>query len=302
MNNALILLNLVFLLNMIEAKLNMNYKALLQSSIDSNLENYLLKLNECNEKFCEVAVHDIRVSIRRFLTLLSMLRFITNIHLTSEISLLLKEQLRFFNPLRDIQVQLLKVQQLVYKHPVLYKYYHYLLVSEEEYIPFLKNELLAFDVNFFNKLILNLKMEFDKFFASNNENKIIPEDIACLRFNNVIARYNNASPQDVGSIHKIRLSFKKFRYTMEIIQPLKNIPTEDYLEMSNFQTLLGTIQDHTVFLRKMKEFAESQYQVSKEMFKPVEEEQFLERERHIDDFFKNFNKFYDLWKPEYLTN
>jgi CHAD domain-containing protein len=165
----------------------------------------------------------------------------------------------------------------------------------------LKNELKAFDVNFFSKLISNLKSESENYLSSPLNQKISPNEIACMRFNGVISRFKLAKQDNVGSIHKVRLSFKKFRYTMEIIQPLKNFEPEVFLEMSDFQTILGNIQDHTVFIRKIFEFSESQEHVSKELFKPIEEEQIIEREKLIEDFFSNFNKFYSFWKPEYLT-
>lgn len=286
---------------MSEGNLNIDYKKLLQNSIDKNLENFIIQLNFCNEKFCETAVHDFRVRIRRFLTLLSMIRYITDIPLATNIMTMLREQLRIFNPLRDVQVQILKVQQMVYTNPVLYKYFHYLISCEEEYIPFLKHKLREFDISSLMNLIVNLKLEINKFFNEYDQKIIRPQDIACLRYNSVIFRYSSARKDDAISIHKIRLSFKKFRYTMEIIQPITNMQPEDFSELSNFQTLLGNIQDNTVYINKLREFSETQEQVSKEMFKPVEDELFFDREKLIGELFSNFDKFYSFWKQEYMV-
>ena len=287
---------------MIDKNLNIDYRELLQNSIDKNLENYIIQLNLCNEKFSEIAVHDIRVRIRRFLTLLSMIRYITDIELTTEIMIKLREQLRAFNPLRDVQVQLLKVQQMVYTKPVLYRYYHYSISCEEEYVAFLKDRLKGFDVKSLMSLILNLKLEIDRFYKDYNHKIIRPQDIACQRFNAVIIRHKLANKDDAIGIHKIRLSFKKFRYTMEIIQPLTNMHSDIFQEMSDFQTLLGNIQDYTVYMKKLGEFSEIQEQVSKEMFKPVEEELLFEREKLINAFFSHFDKIYSFWKPEYNSH
>ncbi|MFH1051271.1 MAG: CHAD domain-containing protein [bacterium] len=281
--------------------INIDYRELLQNSIDANLENYILKLNECNAKFCELAVHDVRVRIRRFLSLLSMIRFITNLHVTSEISMLLKDQFRIFDPLRDIQVQLLKVQHIVYNNPVLYEYYHHLLNCEEGYIPLLKHGLNDFDILFLEKLVKNLKFELNIFYSGKNTKIVRPQDIACQRFTQVITRFNLSKREDVRSIHKIRLSFKKFRYTMEIVQPITNMLPEVFKEMSDFQSLLGDIQDLTVFSRKIQEFAELQEKIPKIMFEPIADELLSEREVLINKFYSNFNKVYSLWKPEYLS-
>ncbi len=283
-----------------ETNLNINYRELLQNSIDENFGNYIIKFNECNDKFCEIAVHDIRVRIRRFLTLLSLVRFITNLSVTSEISMLLKDQFKTFNPLRDVQVQILKVQQIVYNQPVLYGYYHHLINCEEGYIPLLKQGLMEFDILFFEKLVNDLKSGLDKFYNENNPDIIRPQDIACQRYTAVINRFNLSQRENVRSIHKTRLSFKKFRYIMEIIQPITNMSPEEFMDLGNFQTFLGDIQDLTVFSNKIKIFAQIQKKVSEIMFEPIVNELLSEREKKIDEFYSNFDKFYGFWKPEYL--
>ncbi|ROL61137.1 CHAD domain-containing protein [Bacteroidetes/Chlorobi group bacterium ChocPot_Mid] len=288
---------------------NIDYLGLLQSSIDLNLENYILKFNDCNEKFCELAVHDIRVRIRRFLTLLSMLKTISNSETTLLIVPLLKDQLKIFNPLRDVQVQLLKVQTLVYTYPVLYKFYHYLLEKEEGLISIIQQQIREFDIVSFNKLILKLKLELDKFYKENQNIVLRPQDYAYQRYNMVVTKFNQSNRADVKSIHKVRLNFKKFRYSMEIIKPIIQekspeemiSPENDlYFKMNEFQTVMGNIQDLTIFIRDLYTYAEFQNVVSKEMFKPVEKELIIEREKQIDDFYSNFEKFYSFWKPEYL--
>ena len=77
---------------MTEFNENIDYRELLQNSIDDNLGIYIEKLNDCNVRFCELSVHDVRVRIRRFLTLLSLIKSISNLEIISEISTKLKEQ------------------------------------------------------------------------------------------------------------------------------------------------------------------------------------------------------------------
>jgi hypothetical protein len=60
--------------------------------------------------------------------------------LEQDYKLVLKPQLSVFNNLRDTQVQILRVQKLVYQMPSLYKYYHYLINLEEDHVKSLKED------------------------------------------------------------------------------------------------------------------------------------------------------------------
>jgi CHAD domain-containing protein len=57
------------------------------------------------------------------------------------------------------------------------------------------------------------------------------------------------------SIHRVRVAFKKFRYMMEIVNPLlPRFPEKNMKKMQEYQTHMGNIQDTEVFLRTLDVF------------------------------------------------
>ena len=66
-------------------------------------------------------------------------------------------------------------------------------------------------------------------------------------FSHVIQTYFAMDAENPASIHKLRIAFKKFRYTLEIIHPLlSNFPDANFERMHNYQAKMGEIQDMQV--------------------------------------------------------
>src|SRR5206468_3419224 len=54
-------------------------------------------------------------------------------------------------------------------------------------------------------------------------------------------------PNDISSIHRMRLAFKRFRYTLQAAQPiLHDTPETMFDRMHEFQDMLGAVQDADV--------------------------------------------------------
>ncbi len=87
----------------------MNMHELLIESLDSRWRKYKTELKNCRRNFSEEAVHDFRVSIRRLLAFLEMLRSILEYPKIRKIRRELKEQLVDLDDLRDTQTLLVDV-------------------------------------------------------------------------------------------------------------------------------------------------------------------------------------------------
>ena len=284
---------------MVEINRNINGGELLSNAIDNALGLFILQYNSCNEQFSELAVHDIRVSIRRFQTVLALTGNIAGKECVAELKSALKPQVNLLDQLRDTQVEIIRVRQMEFLHPVLYRYFHHLLNNEEHIIYDIKDKVRNFDIPGIEKKALALQVFLKKY---SNENKIHYQTMmqwAHRKYINVNKRFEKADKKKPATIHKVRLAFKKFRYTLELVQPITNMTAEESQKMNDFQTKMGNIQDISVFLNNLNEFAQKQDEVSPEMFKPVEKTMLLERERMINEFFSDYDKIHDFWKPEY---
>ena len=273
---------------------------LIIESLDRSLQDYVNNINLCNEQFSEKAVHDFRVSIRRFLACISFVSNTLGQDAVANLKNRLKTQIKAFNPLRDLQVQLIAVQRLVYSYPVLYRLYHMLLEEEEHMLYQMTKILDGFDLLSIDRDMLTIKAQVSKYFVTEN---ILTNHLTGIVYQKLLAvkiAFSNANKNDLKSIHKIRLAFKKFRYMMEISQPITGITDEELLELKGFQSILGSIQDNNIFVNKLKEFQSTQNQVSTEMFTPVLEKLMYDRQNLIDELFESPDRIGNYWKNEYL--
>ena len=87
-----------------------------------------------------------------------------------------------------------------------------------------------------------------------------PVDDAYAR---VIRYYDVIDVEKPTTIHRLRIAFKKFRYMIEIIQPLlENFPTENFQKMHDYQGMMGDIQDMEVALQYLDDFVDSESPIS----------------------------------------
>ena len=69
--------------------------------------------------------------------------------------------------------------------------------------------------------------------------------------------YAQVDASQPGTIHHLRLAFKKFRYMAEIVQPMIPGMPEKYMErMHKYQSTMGDIHDIEVFLSALADFSE----------------------------------------------
>ena len=67
------------------------------------------------------------------------------------------------------------------------------------------------------------------------------------RFARVLQAHTAVDLENIPSIHKLRIAFKKFRYTLEIVHPLiPNFPDVNFERMHSYQSKMGDIQDMEV--------------------------------------------------------
>ena len=121
-------------------------------------EYYLNQLINCKEHFSEEAVHDLRVSIRRFQSLLNLLdELVPNLYIR-EIKTILSTQIKSFSVLRDTQVQILKVFDMRKKFPELNYYFYDLLDNEQELINGIQEKIVLYTEDELEGLVFFLRM------------------------------------------------------------------------------------------------------------------------------------------------
>lgn len=272
-------------------------KEIILEIFEAGISKYSANLKLCKKVFSEESVHDLRVSIRRMITIDRVMnKIIPNDNVSSVISYL-KSQIKIFNPLRDTQVIMIKIQEMIQIHPTLEIFDSELKERENNYILSLKKQIQ-------NLSFPRIKPAFEElnelFNVSNVSDRIISALIInCINssFTKVIELNDIASSDNRRSLHKVRLAFKKLRYQIEAFSKIINYPENRRKDIGKFQDILGAIQDNSVLMKNIKEFSVDKH-LEKDFSSSIIE---INKEGNllVNNYFNNSNCLFDFWSlPE----
>ncbi len=259
---------------------------------------------KCREEFkiaqrqySRESIHDLRVALRRYLSLLDLARGVGRFKRIGKVRLQVKKHLDALDELRDVQVQINTIEKLLTVVPGFEEYETYLLTEESKLSDKAMKRL--------GKLRLNKLKEWSKGLtkavskkASNidkhhKQDQSIAENLDSS-FNKVLACKEKLKLRDVNAVHDMRLAFKSFRYKIEALQPvLKDYPVSLLNDMGDFQDKMGIITDYDVLLKSMKKKPKS-----------LDRDTLAELERRIDvqieDFVGMAGRVTDFWGPRFV--
>lgn len=266
-------------------------------SLENALTKYIYNYHKIIEEFAPDPVHDFRVSIRRYKALIYMLRALFDVAYLDELESLLKMQLKSFSKLRDTQVQILRLEKSVYRHPSLYTFLVFLRNKEQDYINKAKSLTRTLDSSDVEGLTAFTSMELKSLMTKNNvyiQNLLIPLANSLI---NVIDMINQVDKSNLNSIHSVRIAFKKFRYILEIQSEILSLTQDDFKTLKQFQDIMGLIQDNSVFTNNLQNFAKKQkiipFDDYKRAFSSIERERiiltnkFLKLSKHFIAYWQN---------------
>jgi CHAD domain-containing protein len=157
-----------------------------------------------------------------------------------------------FDGLRDTQVILADVSEALQQLPQLHEFEVYLQEVEKGLLKTLRKKLKVIDLFDVSKRIRRMH-ESLKAESDNNLILLIMQAVDdVFLFTKQRQRWIN--PAAATTIHRVRLTFKTFRYMVEIVHPLvKDFPAENLKQMHEYQSLMGEIQDVEVIMQALAE-------------------------------------------------
>jgi len=221
------------------------------SSIDKVLMYYNQNFKDVKKKFSEKSVHDLRVTIRRFLAVLNVLNKEVSSGYVQLLRKKLKKELKLYNPLRDNQVQMLKIEKLTSIYPILSNFYNFLKVKELEILNIIKTKLENKSADEINEAVFFLKLQLKQIIPKSQISKTALIKRAYDEYQSVLERSSQLDKNNLDSFHKLRLAFKRFRYTMEFLEPFLNLTNTYFKQLKGFQDILGEIQDNRVLFENL---------------------------------------------------
>jgi len=223
---------------------------LLLEALENRWKKYRLELKRCRAEFSNEAVHDVRVALRRLLSVMQLLNSIEQRPRLRKLRRALKGQLDEFDDLRDTQVMLAEVSRVINELPQLEEFQSHLERSEKGLLKDLRKKIRNFDLKGITRRVRKTRelLKAEK-----------KTDFAAAIFRSLddafwIARqkFEQVDPAYPATIHRLRVAFKKFRYMVEIVHPLlEYFPSENLKRMHDYQSLMGEIQDADIFLQTL---------------------------------------------------
>jgi len=230
-------------------------KRLLLEALETRWKNYRTELKRCHTEFSNEAVHDLRVATRRMLALMQLLNSISPRPRLQKLARAFKEQLDEFDDLRDTQVMLAELSEILHELPQLKDFQKHLQYAEEKLLRNLRKKIKNLESSEVTKRIRKTHAAIETTENAELGAQIMQavDDVYLITKQRRI-RVDLSRP---ATIHRVRIAFKSLRYMIEIIQPmLQDFPVEHFKRMNDYQSLMGEIQDAEVFEQTLADFSE----------------------------------------------
>ena len=274
-------------LSRLKSLLETNHGGMLLEGFDIRRRTFERRMKKAQRKPSEKAIHEVRITARRLISLLAVIERIVGSRLRiKRARSRIKEQLDGLGAMRDVQVQKVYTRALLMDFPQLVSFHKSLCATERRLRRHARMQLRRFNLK---ALIRETNRVLEHFVASvdPDDDRIGRQMGASLNdaFSRVLVLRARIDPDLPRSIHRTRLAFKKFRYTAEIVAPQFDEFTDGRLQaMHDFQDRMGTIQDLNSLLDAMMDFRRRSGRTSL----LVVENELRRRRRHfIDEFVKS---------------
>jgi CHAD domain-containing protein len=274
-----------------ESKLNAHQ--LLSEALERAWGNYRKEIKNCRDEFSNEAVHDLRVATRRVLAMIELLNSITPRPRFNKMTQELKDQLNELDDLRDTQVVLAEISEVLNELPQLHPFQEKLQSDEAKMLRTLRKKIKKFGTSNLEKRIEKTQASLEDESDDDLEAKILQavEDAYQL----AKERLSWVDATRAATIHRVRVAFKSLRYMIEIIYPLlQDYPESNLKRMNDYQSLMGEVQDSEVFMQTLARYAES------DSFPDMEPVRNYYEQRHkeaISAYMNHMNQLQTFWRP-----
>jgi len=224
----------------------------LLTELDNRGSRLLEMLQTCRTAPDMDAIHDLRVSIRRYLAATDALEQLAGkAILTIKSRKSLKSLLDSYDEVRDLQVMIGDLSS----EPEIF-------LPESQFLNWLKGrENASSDLQFTvtdSKSAEMVKIHASAIQKARRVLKKLPPTAVEEFLDQVFKRNRKlasaAKADDPPTIHKLRIAFKRFRYSVEFFASHLGVPAELFPRLRSYQTALGKVQDASVLIDTMDQF------------------------------------------------
>lgn len=280
-------------------------RSVLVESLNNRWEKYLGELTRCKARCSEKSVHDLRVATRRLLAALDLVAIVLPDDQVAAMRGVLKKDLNAFNPLRDEQVKLLFVKKMVSSFPALEPFQTILMLREQRLVEQIGKRIGKVQAEPFDRHLQRVKKRLLDVIDEADLTGVWLAAVlgaAAAAYARAVDRRLAVNPTKSSTIHEFRVAFKKFRYVVEVLQPiLPDLAKQQLRAMNAYQVRMGDIQDIEVLRASMNAYAATKQGSARRPLVSVQQE--LDR-RHamvIDAFLQSADELYAFWNIGFVS-
>jgi CHAD domain-containing protein len=227
----------------------------LVESVCTARRRYRKRLARCQKKFSEKAVHDLRIETRRILALLDLLEAFHFKGSLAKLRKAFKQRLDAFDDLRDTHVQRVLLKPMWEKFPEARDFKRHLRKCEKRLEGEMSREIKTTNCGRLNRKLKQVEKSLTECAENSPGDDSASQSQLLLgaAFRRVVILRRQIQRNKPATIHRMRVAFKRFRYTAELLQRFLPQFTAQLLErMKDFQSAAGDIQDVAVLLTRIE--------------------------------------------------
>jgi CHAD domain-containing protein len=281
---------------------DVNGCSVLIEALEVRHRNFAVELVRVRRRPSEPGVHDLRVSIRRLITVIDIVAGIVPEPGMQKRRKLLRKFLKSFNALRDLHIQRIALRKLCTAFPPAGSYLRDMQVRERVLLRSTGRSARTFETDGLREAIAEaedglLNITINRACVSATETMVM--GILGGAFSRVVSKRQMLNGADPATIHRMRVAFKKFRYALEVLAPLLPWVNDDFRSKLNlYQTLMGNIQDSVVLLDGISAYEAKRPITGRMALIAVREHLLRRRSEQIDDFLANVDDLYSFWRSD----
>ena len=276
--------------------------ALLGQILENRWLTFNRQLLRARRRATESAVHDVRVATRRLIAVLDLLTLVLPEDQTAALRRPARKLLKALNTLRDLQVQRIAVRSMQRQLALLRRFALHLGAAERRTLREATAVFAAFPLGRVEPAVVELEETIRSTFsrtAVRSAGFLLLQGAAAAAFARAVERRRAVRFDSAASIHRFRVAFKKYRYTIELLAPLFVWVDRDmHKAMDRYQTRMGEIQDLDVLARDLRLFTRSnrvKTRIPAQSLLPVYRLLARRREELLLEFEQNADGIYSFW-------
>src|SRR5436190_12708061 len=270
----------------------------LANSLKNQWKSYRKQLRECQKDFSETSVHQLRVATRRLMTYYALVGSVASGDKVTKARKKLKRHLKILGRLRDAQVQRLFIEEQMGRFPFLVLVRDFLTEREQHLVKDIARKVERFKSRKLEQWTLNLCQELSESPVQWGKRAVFATDLfraMADAFRQTAYCRQTIDPANVQTIHRTRVSFKKFRYMVEALSPdFTGLGKRGLRRLGNYQRRMGHLQDLEILQNCLAQFLQ-EHPGNEELFAPFCHYIHLRRNRGLRSCLTHANDLFEFW-------